>query len=67
MRVGPVGALYSSERLDELVRGAYDSSVPTHGRQLAICPAAAVANAISAAIGGKPATGVLNPAAMAAK
>jgi ADP-ribosylglycohydrolase len=52
MRVAPVGVLYSPKHLDELVRGAYESSIPTHGGQLAICAAAAVAAAISAALEG---------------
>ena len=67
MRVAPVGVLYSSERLDELVEGAYEASVPTHGGQLAICAAAAVAGAISAAIDGKRAASVLNLALEAAE
>jgi ADP-ribosylglycohydrolase len=52
MRVAPVGVLYSPERWDELVRGAYESSIPTHGGSLAICAAAAVAGAISGALQG---------------
>jgi ADP-ribosylglycohydrolase len=67
MRVAPVGVLYSPDRLDELVRGAYESSIPTHGGQLAICGAAAVAGAISAALEGRPATEVLNLAIQAAR
>ena len=59
MRVAPVGVLYSPRRFDELVRGAYESSIPTHGGQMAICAAAAVAAAISAALEGMPATEVL--------
>jgi ADP-ribosylglycohydrolase len=59
MRVAPVGVLYSPKRFDELVRGAYESSIPTHGGQLAICAAAAVAAAISAALEGMPAVEVL--------
>ncbi len=66
MRVAPVGICYSSDRLDDLVQGAYESSVPTHGGQLAICAAAAVAGAISAAIDGKPAREVLSLAVEAA-
>jgi ADP-ribosylglycohydrolase len=42
MRVAPVGVLYSPERFDELICGAYESSIPTHGGQLAISAAAAV-------------------------
>ena len=47
MRVAPVGVLYSPERWDDLIRGAYEASVPTHGGRMAICAAAAVAAAIS--------------------
>jgi ADP-ribosylglycohydrolase len=53
--------------LDELVRGAYESSIPTHGGQLAICAAAAVAGAVSAALEGKPAEEVLDRAVEAAR
>jgi len=60
MRVAPVGVLYSPERWDELVRAACEASFPTHGGQLAICAAAAVAGAISGAMEGKPAAEVLN-------
>ncbi|NIW98406.1 MAG: hypothetical protein GWN13_09235 [Phycisphaerae bacterium] len=67
MRVAPVGVLYSCERLDELVKGAYESSIPTHGGQLAICAAAAVAAAISAAIDGKSVGHVLSLAVKAAR
>jgi ADP-ribosylglycohydrolase len=67
MRVAPVGVLYSPDRLDELVRGAYESSIPTHGGQLAICAAAAVAGAISAALEGQSAAEVLNLAMQAAR
>lgn len=67
MRVAPVGVLYAPNRLNELVRGAYESSIPTHGGQLAICAAAAVAGAISAALEGKPAAEVLDFALEAAR
>ncbi|HEX2712160.1 MAG TPA: ADP-ribosylglycohydrolase family protein [Candidatus Acidoferrales bacterium] len=67
MRIAPVGVLYSPRRFDELVRGAYESSIPTHGGQLAICAAAAVAAAISAAIEGMPPAEVLELATEAAR
>jgi len=67
MRVAPVGVLYSPERWDDLIRGAYEASVPTHGGRMAICAAAAVAAAISAAIEGRAATDVLNLAIQAAR
>jgi hypothetical protein len=41
MRAAPVGVLFPPSRLDELVRGAYQCSIPTHGGQAAICAAAA--------------------------
>jgi ADP-ribosylglycohydrolase len=67
MRVSPVGVLYAPERFEELVRGAYESSIPTHGGQLAIWAAAAVAAAISAAVEGMPAAEVLELAIEAAR
>jgi len=67
MRVAPVGVLFSPERLDELVRSAFESSLPTHGGRLAFCAAAAVAGAFSGAIEGKPAAEVLQLAIQAAR
>ena len=52
MRAAPVGILYSPNRIEELIRVVRESSIPTHGGQLAICAAAAVAGAVSAAIEG---------------
>jgi ADP-ribosylglycohydrolase len=52
IRVAPVGILYKSDRLDELVNGAYEASISTHGGSLAIAAAAATAGAVSAAIDG---------------
>jgi ADP-ribosylglycohydrolase len=66
MRVAPVGVLYGSDRLDDIVRGAYESAIPTHGGQLAIGAAAAVAGAVSAALEGRPAEEVLQVAMKAA-
>jgi ADP-ribosylglycohydrolase len=67
MRVSPVGMVYSLERFDELVGAAYESSIPTHGGQFAICAAAAVAGAVSAAVEGRFAAEVLNVAIQAAR
>lgn len=50
IRVAPVGIFYKSERLDELVNGAREASISTHGGSLAIAAAAATAAAVSAAI-----------------
>jgi ADP-ribosylglycohydrolase len=52
IRVAPVGILYRSGRLDDLVRGAKEASISTHGGALAIAAAAATAAAVSAAIDG---------------
>src|SRR4029434_10105319 len=51
-RVAPVGVLYRSARLDELVNAAREASISTHGGSLAIAAAAATAAAVSAAIDG---------------
>jgi ADP-ribosylglycohydrolase len=52
VRVGPVGILYRSHRLDDIVAGAREASIPTHGGALALAAAAATAAAVSAAIDG---------------
>jgi ADP-ribosylglycohydrolase len=53
IRVAPVGMLYRSSSLDELVNGARHASVSTHGGSLAIAAAAATAAAVSAAVDGR--------------
>src|SRR5215467_4244286 len=65
MRAAPVGLLYPSTRLDELIRGAYECAIPTHGGQMAVCAAAAVAGAVSAALDGRPVGEVLTIAIQA--
>src|SRR3989454_76276 len=50
IRVSPVGIFYTSNRLDELVNGAREASISTHGGSLAVAAAAATAAAVSAAI-----------------
>ena len=50
IRVSPVGILYRSNRLDELVRGAREAAIPTHGGAIGIAAAAATAAAVSAAV-----------------
>ena len=67
MRVAPVGAIYSPNQWHELIRGAYESSIPTHGGALAICAAAAVVGAISGAIEGEHADEVLHLAVRGAR
>jgi ADP-ribosylglycohydrolase len=59
MRAAPVGVFYPTSRLDELIRGAYECTIPTHGGQMAVCAAAAVAGAVSAALDGRPSAEVL--------
>jgi ADP-ribosylglycohydrolase len=49
-RVAPVGIFYTSDRLDDIVNGAREASISTHGGSLAIAAAAATAAAVSAAI-----------------
>ncbi len=67
MRTAPVGVICPSSRLDDVIRGAYECAVPTHGGQLAICAAAAVACAVSAALDGRPTAEVLTAALKASK
>ncbi len=50
IRVAPVGIFYASDALEELVSGAREASISTHGGSLAIAAAAATAAAVSAAI-----------------
>jgi ADP-ribosylglycohydrolase len=52
VRVAPVGMLFCSRRLDAIVGGAHEASVPTHGGPLALAAAAATAAAVSSAIDG---------------
>ncbi|MGE0702321.1 MAG: ADP-ribosylglycohydrolase family protein [Vicinamibacterales bacterium] len=52
IRVSPVGILYPSHALWDLVRGAREASISTHGGSLAIAAAAATAAAVSAAVDG---------------
>jgi ADP-ribosylglycohydrolase len=66
VRVAPVGVFLKSDALDQLVNGAREASISTHGGSLAIAAAAATAAAVSAAIDGAPATRVLDLAERAA-
>lgn len=52
--------------VDELLRGAREASISTHGGSLAIAAAAATAAAVSAAIDGKSPRGILEAAERAA-
>ena len=67
MRVAPVGVIYRPSALRALVQGAYECAIPTHGGQLAICAAAAVAAAVSAALDGQPTCDVLTAALEASR
>jgi ADP-ribosylglycohydrolase len=66
IRVAPVGILYRSDCLDELVSGAREASISTHGGSLAIAAAAATAAAVSAAIDAVPPPQILELAERAA-
>ena len=66
IRVAPVGIFYTSDRLDEIVSGAREASISTHGGSLAIAAAAATAAAVSAAIDGASSHDVLELAERAA-
>ncbi len=50
VRVAPVGIFHTSASLNDLVNGAREASISTHGGILAIAAAAATAAAVSAAI-----------------
>jgi ADP-ribosylglycohydrolase len=67
MRTAQVGVIYPSNRLADLIRGAYECAAPTHGGQLAICAAAAVAGGVSAALEGRPRAEVLTVALEASR
>jgi ADP-ribosylglycohydrolase len=66
VRVAPIGILYPSRMLRELVAGAWEASISTHGGPLALAAAAATAAAVSAAIDGAPPQQVLARAVEAA-
>ncbi len=66
VRVAPVGIFHGSDSLDELVTGAREASISTHGGSLAIAAAAATAAAVSKAIDGASPEQVLESAECAA-
>ena len=66
IRVAPVGIFYASDRLDDLLDGAREASISTHGGPLAIAAAAATAAAVSAALDAAPPHQVLELAERAA-
>lgn len=66
IRVAPVGIVYGSTRLDDIVAAAREASIPTHGGSLALAAAAATAMAVSAAIDGATGPEIFALAARAA-
>jgi ADP-ribosylglycohydrolase len=64
--VAPVGIRYASGRLEDIVKGAREASIPTHGGVLAIAAAAATAASVSAAIDGASAVEMFDLAQRAA-
>ena len=66
IRVSPVGVFYSSALLEDLVTGAREASISTHGGSLALAAAAATAAAVSTAIDGGDSQRVLASAVQAA-
>ena len=50
IRVAPVGILYRPNRFDEIIAGAREASISTHGGPMALGAAAATAAAVSAAL-----------------
>ncbi len=67
IRVAPVGILYRSGRLDDIVEGARQASISTHGGSLALAAAAATAAAVSAAIDGADSQEILELAQRASE
>ena len=66
IRVAPVGIFYRSSRFDDLVNGAREASISTHGGPVALAAAAATAAAVSSAIDAAPPFEVLAVAERAA-
>lgn len=66
IRVAPVGILYGSDCIVDLVNAAREASISTHGGSLAVAAAAANAAAVSAAIDGAAPRDILEVAQRAA-
>lgn len=66
VRVAPVGIRYRPAQLTELVAAAREASISTHGGTLAVAGAAATAAAVSAAVDGLSAFGIIDLARRAA-
>jgi ADP-ribosylglycohydrolase len=67
VRVSPVGILYRPDRLDDIIEGAYQASISTHGGPLALAAAAAAAAAVSAAVDGADAGEIVRLARITAE
>ena len=66
IRVAPVGLVLGSQKIQQIVNGAREASISTHGGPLAIAAAAATATAVSAAVDGAEADAILDLAQQAA-
>ena len=66
IRVAPVGLVYGSQNIRQIVIGAREASISTHGGPLAIAAAAATAAAVSAVVDGAEADAILELAQRAA-
>ena len=66
IRVAPIGVVFRPTRFDDLVNGAREASIPTHGGSIAIAAAAAAAAAVTAAIDGWSADEIITFAESAA-
>jgi ADP-ribosylglycohydrolase len=67
VRVSPVGILYRPDRLDDIVEGAYQAAISTHGGPMALAAAAAAAAAMSTAVDGADAGEIMRLAQTAAE
>lgn len=67
MRSAPIGALFTTRRMNDLVSSVFEASIPTHGGRIAICGASAIAAAVSAAIDGKLPSEIVQHAVQAAR
>jgi ADP-ribosylglycohydrolase len=66
IRVAPIGIVFRPTRFDDLVNGAREASISTHGGSIAIAAAAAAAAAVTAAIDGWSADAIITFAESAA-
>jgi ADP-ribosylglycohydrolase len=66
IRVAPIGIVFRPTRFDDLVNGAREASISTHGGSIAIAAAAAAAAAVTAAVDGWSADEIITFAESAA-